>query len=156
VITTRRAPLTPSNTANQPLTILCIEDDPGIARIYQRRLTAFGARVLLSASGRDGFATAVEAVPDLILLDNVLPDEEGVQLVKRLRSNPATAHIPVLMLTGSRRQGIERRVLVEGIAAVLEKPVDFDELFDYIWRIVPQAESVPLPQTAASPNGNVR
>jgi two-component system cell cycle response regulator len=110
----------------------------------------------LSASGRDGFATAVAAVPDLILLDNVLPDEEGVQLVKRLRSNPVTAQIPALMLTGSHRQGIERRVLVEGIVAVLEKPVDFDELFDHIRRIVPQAESVPGPQTGASPHGNVR
>jgi DNA-binding response OmpR family regulator len=135
VITTRRPPLTPSNPANRPLTILCIEDDPGVARIYERRLTAFGARVLLSASGHDGFATAVEAAPDLILLDNVLPDEEGIHLVKRLRSNPATAQIPVLMLTGSRRRGIERRVLVEGIAAILEKPVNFDELFEHIRRV---------------------
>ena len=43
VISTRRAPLYPSNPAERPLTILCIEDDPGIARIYERRLTAFGA-----------------------------------------------------------------------------------------------------------------
>jgi DNA-binding response OmpR family regulator len=141
--------------ADRSFTILCIEDDPGVARIYERRLTAFGARVLLRASGRDGFAAAVETVPDLILLDNVLPDEEGVQLVKRLRSNPATAHIPVLMLTGSHRQGIERRVLVEGIAAVLEKPVDFNELFDHIRRIVPQAGTVRTPD-AALPRGNVR
>ncbi|HEX4070214.1 MAG TPA: response regulator [Planctomycetaceae bacterium] len=155
MISTRRPPLTPSNPADRPFTILCIEDDPGIARIYERRLTAFGARVLLRASGRDGFAAAAEAAPDLILLDNVLPDEEGVHLVKRLRSNPATAHIPVLMLTGSHRRGIERRVLVEGIAAVLEKPVNFDELFDHIRRIVPQAGTVPT-SDAASPHGNAR
>jgi DNA-binding response OmpR family regulator len=61
----------------------------------------------------------------------------------------------VLMLTGSHRQGIERRVLVEGIAAVLEKPVDFDELFAHIRRLVPQAGTVRKPG-AALPPGNVR
>ena len=59
------------------------------------------------------------------------------------------------MLTGSHRGGIERRVLVEGIAGILEKPVNFDELFDHIRRIVPQAGTVRTPD-AASPPDNVR
>ncbi len=110
----------------------------------------------MSANGRDGFATAVEAAPDLILLDNVLPDEEGVHLVKRLRSNPATAQIPVLMLTGSHRRGIERRVLVEGIAAVLEKPVNFDELFDHIRRVASSLATGRTLEAGTSSGGHGR
>jgi DNA-binding response OmpR family regulator len=144
-------PRLPPNTGNRRFTILCIEDDPAIARIYERRLTAGGARVLLSANGRDGFQSAVDAVPDLILLDNVLPDEEGADLVKRLRAHAATAPIPILMLTGSHRPCLERRLAVQGIAGVLEKPVDFDELFDHIERIASAPPAGRTPSSDMSP-----
>lgn len=152
----RRVPLNPSHTAEQRFTILCIEDDAAIARIYERRLCASGARILLSANGRDGFASAVEAAPDLILLDNDLPDEQGVDLVKRLRAHSATAHIPVLMVTGSHTSGIQRRMLCEGVIDVLEKPVNFKLLLDYIRQIASSSLAPRTPDAEKLPRDHVR
>jgi DNA-binding response OmpR family regulator len=135
LIQIRRAPATTLNRLPQPLTILCIDDDPAILKLYEWRLAACGARVLCTADGRHGFSSAIESSPDLILLDNDLPDEKGVDLVGRLRSHPATADIHILMLTGSRTPALQRCVLMNAAVEVLQKPVNFPELIDTICRL---------------------
>jgi DNA-binding response OmpR family regulator len=121
--------------SSPPLTILCIDDDPAILGLYALRLASIAARVIRAANGCDGFQLAVETQPDLILMDNDLPDEEGVRLLARLRSHPAAAESPVMMLTGSKTPRIQQEALIHGVIAVWEKPVNFRELFDHIGRI---------------------
>jgi diguanylate cyclase len=132
VIPTHSVPVTPASRADPRFAILCIEDDRAISTIYERRLSALGAHVRCAGSSREGYAAATEGTPDLILMDNGLPDEEGVHLVGRLKSHPTTAAVPVLMLTGSDTPTIRRRLLTLGVIGVLEKPVDFDELIEQI------------------------
>jgi DNA-binding response OmpR family regulator len=117
-----------------PLTILCIDDDPAILGLYGLRLASIATRVLHAANALDGFTLAVEAKPDLILMDNDLPDEEGVRLLGRLMSHPVSAESRVMILTGSKRPEIVKVALSHGVD-VWEKPVNFRELIDYISRL---------------------
>jgi DNA-binding response OmpR family regulator len=117
-----------------PLTILCIDDDPAILGLYGLRLASIAARVLHAANALDGFKLAVEAKPDLILMDNDLPDEDGVRLLGRLMSHPDSAESRVMILTGSKRPEIVKVALSHGVD-VWEKPVNFRELMDYISRL---------------------
>jgi DNA-binding response OmpR family regulator len=134
----RCVPARPDRSDRQA-TILCIDDDPAIAKIYQHRLQTDGTRVLSARNGHEGYTSALESSPDLILLDNLLPDEEGVHLLGRLRSHPLTADIPVLMLTGSDAASIRRRALLLGVSGVLGKPINFAELIGQIRQLVPSA-----------------
>lgn len=117
------------------LTILCIDDDPAILGLYALRLASIAARVIRAANGFDGFQLAVEAKPDLILMDNDLPDEDGVRLLARLKSHPAATKSRVMMLTGSKTPRIQQEALIHGVIEVWEKPVNFRELLDRIGRI---------------------
>jgi DNA-binding response OmpR family regulator len=133
------APLQSANGSNTRFTILCIEDDPAISKLYELRLPACGARVICSANGRDGYSTAIQSNPDLILLDNDLPDEKGLDLLPRLRSHTSLADVPIVMLTGFDTRTVQRRLLALGVHDVLAKPVNFDNLMQYIKRLASMA-----------------
>ena len=132
MIPTRCLPVAPADGPVRRFTILCVDDDPAIPKIYERHLKPYGLRVLCACSGQEGYTSALEASPDLILLEYLLPDEDGVQLLARLRAHPGTADVRVLMLTGSDTPAIRRRILFLGVSGVLEKPVDFGELIEQI------------------------
>jgi DNA-binding response OmpR family regulator len=112
--------------------ILCVDDDPEISRIWKIRLAPHGVEVLCAFSGREGFAAAVEAKPDLIILDQCMPDEDGSQVLGRLRSHSGTRNIPVLMLTGNEISAAKRQALGLGPDDYLMKPVAFAELLERI------------------------
>jgi DNA-binding response OmpR family regulator len=135
VITIVPEPIARANRSCQPLTILCIEDDPAILNIYARRLASIAQRVLCAASGQDGYAIAIEASPGMILLDNDLPDAKGIDILKRLASHPATAEIPVLMVTGLATAETRRILMAQGVIDFFEKPIDFEELSAQVRRL---------------------
>jgi CheY-like chemotaxis protein len=110
------------------VTILCVDDDPEIARIWQIRLSRQGIAVLCAANGADGFAMAREGRPDLILLDLCLPHEDGHHVLARLRCDPQTRDIPVLMLTGGDARAVQRQASQHRADDYLSKPINFEEL----------------------------
>jgi CheY-like chemotaxis protein len=109
-------------------TILCVDDDPEIARIWQIRLSRHGIAVVCAANGAEGFAMAREGRPDLILLDVCLPHEDGHQVLARLRCDPQTRDIPVLMLTGGDARTVQRQASQHRADDYLSKPIDFARL----------------------------
>jgi DNA-binding response OmpR family regulator len=111
---------------SQP-TILCVDDDSEISRIWQIRLSRHGMDVVCAANGTAGFAAALEHSPDLILLDLCMPGEDGHQVLARLRCHPQTRAIPVLMLTGGDAAAARRQTL-DGADDYLTKPLNFAEL----------------------------
>ena len=143
-----------ANRSNAQFTILCIEDDPAISRLYELRLSAEGARVLCSGNGRDGYATAVRSNPDLILLDNDLPDEPGHQVLARLRSQPSLVDVPVVMLTGMDPRTMQQRVFACGVLDILSKPVNFHDLLQQIHRLATTPRSGKSALDSKLPAGN--
>ena len=80
--------------------ILSIDDSLTIRKLIENALEPTGHRVLMASSGEEGLRLALEAKPDLILLDYVLPDVRGVEFCQRLNNEPSTRHIPVLLISG--------------------------------------------------------
>ncbi|MGF1658073.1 MAG: response regulator transcription factor [Rubrimonas sp.] len=109
-----------------PPRLLLVEDDTGIGRMLERGLAAEGYAVAWSRDLRSAVAAARDAVPDIVVLDRMLPDGDGVGLCRALRRFGVAA--PVLMLTA--RDALEDKL--EGFDAgaddYLAKPFEFDEL----------------------------
>ena len=85
--------------------ILVIDDDPSLVLIVERVLQTKGFEVLTAFNGLEGLQKAREEKPDLIILDIIMPRMDGYEVCRRLQNDPATAAIPVLMLTVKGRTG---------------------------------------------------
>lgn len=115
--------------------VLYIEDDPHNARLVGRVLKRLpGVEVLVAGTGRDGFQAAVDDRPDVILLDNHLPDADGGQVLGWLAAVPQTAAIPVVMVSGDSGGLTADELIAAGAADVLTKPVDIHHLLDTVGR----------------------
>ena len=112
--------------------MLCIDDEEDITRAIKLRLEHSGIDVICAQNGKDGVRLALEERPDAIVSDLVLPDGEGMFILRQIKSNPVTQHISVIILTGQGYESIKRQVLQAGAAAYLTKPVNFSELLQTI------------------------
>jgi DNA-binding response OmpR family regulator len=133
--------------------VLCIDDDPDISKILKIRLEPLGVDVLRAFSGMQGYWTALDMRPSLIILDMVMPDGGGNYIFGRLRSHPLTQKIPVLMLTGVNTPGVRRQMFGLGVDGYLTKPLNFDVLIDHIRQYVPMegASASPVHADEALP-----
>ena len=79
--------------------ILIVDDTSDILLVVARRLESWGYEPLTAESGEEGLRIAEEQIPDLILLDIMMPRMKGRDVCARLKANPKTQHIPVIFLT---------------------------------------------------------
>ena len=100
--------------------VLVVEDSKFIRMATERALSNAGYLVSTAADGEEALRAANDKLPDLILLDMMLPKVSGPEVLKALKENPATKHIPVIVLT-SLSQKNEEKLLSEGAAAYFEK-----------------------------------
>jgi PleD family two-component response regulator len=109
-------------------TILVVEDDPFISDALEEVLDEFGYTVALASNGRDALEALQSNRPDLILLDLTLPDVDGLDLTRQLRSDPRWNAVPIIALTA--RDHLNDRVagLREGLDDYLTKPFNIAEL----------------------------
>ena len=80
-------------------TVLLIDDSKFLRKANELALARFGYSVLTASDGDEGLALAREKIPDLIVLDLMLPKLSGAQLLEALKQDPGTAHIPVVVLS---------------------------------------------------------
>lgn len=105
--------------------ILIIDDEEDIREVAALSLeTVAGWTVVTANSGAQGLARAIEHKPDAILLDVMMPGMDGPTTFRELRKNPATAAIPVLLLTAKVQASDQRRFADLGVQAILFKPFD--------------------------------
>lgn len=108
--------------------VLIVDDNDKNVKLARDVLRFAGFRTVEAFTGSDGFASAVEHGPDVILMDIRLPDMEGTEVVRRLKDEPRTAGIPVIALTAYAMKGDRERFLAAGFDGYLEKPVSVKEL----------------------------
>jgi CheY-like chemotaxis protein len=87
---------------NQPVALV-IDDEPEVARVTRYLLRRSGFDACAAHSAEEGVTLAQENPPDLIICDVALPGASGVDLLHRLKTDPATAHIPVILMSGAAR-----------------------------------------------------
>ena len=108
--------------------ILVIDDNPDVLRLVKEALSVAGYAVLTAPNGRDGVRLGALNLPDLILLDIGLPDEDGFKVYRRLRDKPVSLECPIIFLTAqadidSRLHGFE-----QGAVDYVVKPFHIKEL----------------------------
>jgi len=108
--------------------ILVADDDPLIVQILRAGLRAQGWDVVVAADAMQALMFAMNAAPDAILLDINMPGGTGVTALKRLKQSVKTAHIPVVVLSGTTDPQIPDTVREMGAQTFLPKPVDLDEV----------------------------
>lgn len=109
-------------------TVLCIEDNLSNIRLVERALALRpGVRLLPAMLGRLGLDLARRHRPDLVLVDLHLPDVAGEEVIGRLRTDPATRDIPIVVLSADATPGQVERLLASGARAYLTKPFDLGE-----------------------------
>ena len=104
--------------------ILVVDDEKDMLFMLQLRLGAAGYEVITAEDGLDGRAKVLKEKPDLVLLDVLLPGIDGLHLCREIKDNEATLGIPVIILTASNVQGVEKKCLEAGANGYLKKPFD--------------------------------
>ena len=108
--------------------ILIVEDNPLNRDMLSRRLIRSGHLVLMAGDGRQGIASAQTECPDLILMDMSLPEIDGWEATRRLKSDKATRRIPVIALTAHAMSSDRQKCLEAGCDDYDTKPVDYQRL----------------------------
>lgn len=108
--------------------ILYIEDSPSNRLLVKRVLVAEGYDVLEAGDGAAGFEVALAEQPDLILMDINLPDVDGYEMTRRMRSHPDLADVPIVAMTANVMQGDREKTLAAGCVGYIPKPIDVDAL----------------------------
>ena len=154
-MTLRTADQIPSSTivpVERPAgSILVVEDNPTTRRMFRVALEIAGYEVLEARDGGTALETAGQRRPDLIIQDLILPDMDGLELVRSLRKRLGDDSIPIFCASGFLSKLGEARAVKGGFSAVLVKPVDPIHLVDLI-----RAHLVTIPRTHEAPGRGER
>jgi CheY-like chemotaxis protein len=121
--------------------ILIVEDNNDSRDLLAKLINRFGYDAIEADSGREAIGKAVEMHPDLILMDIYLPDMTGDKIIARLKANPATRDIPVIITTALLEGTARNNALHAGAAEILEKPFSITTMREVLDRYLTADES---------------
>lgn len=116
--------------------ILVVDDDPRNLRLAVAVLGQTEHEVLSAEGGVQGVEIALAYMPDLVLMDVQMPGMDGIAALKCLRAEPRTATLKVVALTALAMKGDAERLLAEGFAGYLEKPIRYKEFLAEVARLL--------------------
>jgi DNA-binding response OmpR family regulator len=120
--------------------ILAVDDESDLLLIIKTALFNEGFEVVTATNGPDGLAMAAEQKPDCIILDMMMPEMDGFEVLKELRASADTDAIPVIMLTGVSEKAKIRQALDTGIDFYIVKPFEFQDLITKVKLAIAGAE----------------
>ncbi len=109
---------------SKQISILIIEDEKNILDILQYNLESDGFEVILAEDGSTGLELALEKKPDVILLDWMMPEMDGLEVLSELKRNVQTKNIPVFMMTAKKMSCHVSAAIMEGVDGYFTKPFD--------------------------------
>jgi two-component system, cell cycle response regulator DivK len=116
--------------------ILVIDDTPDIRDIISRQLHYAGHSVITAENGLAGIANAQQHLPDLIVIDLVMPELDGLKAIERLRADSRCAHLPILAITALALTNTALQAREVGCDAFMSKPFLMADLLDEVERLI--------------------
>jgi two-component system, cell cycle response regulator DivK len=123
----------------RPKTILIVEDNEHIQRIFHDLLEAHGYKVVQTRNGMEAVTLAREYRPDLILMDIQLPEVSGLEITKWIKEDDDLKSVPIIAVTAFAMQGEEAAVRQAGCEAYLAKPVSMASFLGAVEQFLPSA-----------------
>jgi DNA-binding response OmpR family regulator len=127
------------------MTILIADDDRGLVLLLSKHLLKRGFEVAGAYDAMQASVTAIRQPIDAVILDINMPAGTGYEVLKRMRSNPRSSLIPVIVLSGSIQPAEEQKAKAMGADAFLQKPVDLAQLDNLIATLLGVAEHPAQP-----------
>jgi len=127
--------------------ILVVDDEPELLRALCIRLTAEGFACETATNGVDAMTRLQGDLPDLIILDLLMPQMSGYEVCRRLQEDPRTAQIPIIVLTAVPERTVKQTAEWLGAASLLHKPFDTTVLLSTVRRLL----KLPSPRTTEEP-----
>lgn len=132
------------------MNILIIDDSRFLRLANERALTKVGHNVITASDGEEGLRLARERMPDLVILDMMLPKLSGQQVLHALRGDPSTSAMPVMVLT-SLPQSNEEKLMSEGATSYFQKSLlDLDKNTFHFVKAVQQLIARAIPAKASA------
>jgi len=115
-------------------TVLIIEDEEDAAELFAEMMRVSGFRVLKTTSSAPAITMLADEKPDLVILDIMMPDVSGLDVLRQMRRDPALAHIPVVVVSAKGTPADIKTGMDAGAFTYLTKPVGFLELKEAVSR----------------------
>lgn len=132
--------------------ILIVEDDPFMARMYQKLLTFEHYEVVLAKDGQEGIDNAKSQKPQLILMDVMMPRMNGLVALSRLKMDPETKQIPVVMLTNLAGEAEAQNAIAKGaVKYIVKSEVEPRQVVEMIKQILQGTGSVDSGESSSAP-----
>jgi two-component system alkaline phosphatase synthesis response regulator PhoP len=130
--------------------ILVIEDDPATSRLVDYSLRHEGYQVISASNGLEGLRKAIGESPDLVILDVMLPGMDGFEICHRLRSEPATAQLPILMFSAKAQEIDKDTGIKVGADEYLTKPAAPSEIVSRVEKLLAKKKQAAPTQEKVS------
>ena len=117
---------------SSPAKILVVDDTPNNVKLLADVLTVKGFTVATAASGEEALSKIAADMPDLVLLDVMMPGLSGYDVCRRIRADPNTRTLPVVILTSSKEEQDVVNSYLMGVNSYVRKPVDFVQFVEAI------------------------
>ena len=116
--------------------VLLVDDDPALRGLLRQMLELGGYVVHEAEDGLDALEKLNKVTPDVMVLDVMMPNMDGVTLCKRMRSNVKTIDIPIIMLSGKTQDKAVQEGLDAGANKYLKKPISFTDLISHVKEVI--------------------
>ncbi len=118
--------------------ILIVEDIPGLIHILQLEVQRLGYETILASNGEEAVEMAIAQLPNLIMMDIMLPEMDGFEAARQIREDPHTRAIPIIAVTALSSRKDKKKCLERGCDDYLSKPFTASQLSSSITRLLKQ------------------
>lgn len=125
-----------------PKTILIVDDEPYMIRLLQHHVERAGYKMVKAVNGREALEKIDSAKPDLIIMDVMMPELNGLEVLSQIRESPETAELPVIIMTANAQRFTKEEAEAAGVSAFLTKPFSPTQLMLQIQNQLDEENSV--------------